>query len=282
MNKCRWIVENFTDSEDYRNLIQEVRNSGRSCFVIGKHNHFDFDPTGFNENDCVVVQGSIQMTKNIASRLPSGCFPVAYNNFDKYLCSAYYPHIKPLLFNDLHEFTTISNLRENKFHFYEKFGREAMIFVRPDSGEKTFQAQLIDLQDFDKFWSLGSSMSATDDDVVVVSTPKNINAEFRIVCSKYGGEIIAQSTYRYQKMSTLIPTVPPGALSLCEKVFRCGYFPDSVFCIDVFQDSDMNFWVGELTSFSSAGLYACDKAKIASRVSEIAELEWNEHNLVKN
>jgi hypothetical protein len=152
-----------------------------------------------------------------------------------------------------------------------------MIFVRPDSGEKTFQAQLIDLQDFDNFWSVGSRMSAEDDDVVVVSTPKNIQAEFRVVCSKYNdGEIIAHSTYQYQKLRTLIPSVPVGVLDKCKEVFKCGYFPDSVFCIDIFQDGDLNFWVGELTSFSSAGLYACDKKKIAHQVSQIAEMEWME------
>ena len=271
----KWVIENFTDSEDYRDLISAVREFGHYCFVIGRHNHFDFNPSGFNENDCVIVQGSIQMTKNIRGRLPHGCFPIAYNEWNNYLCSVYYPHFKQFLFNDFNEFTTLKNLKENKFYFYEKYGREALIFVRPDSGEKTFQAQLLDLQDFDKFWENGIQSSATDTDTVIISTPKKINGEFRLVCSKYnGGEIIAASTYQYQGKSTLIPSVPPQAIEKCKEILNVGWYPDSVFCVDIFQDADGNCWLGELTSFSSAGLYATNKKKVVEKVSEIAYKEW--------
>ncbi len=279
--KAKWVVENFTDSEDYRKLVQAIRDSGRYCFVIGRHNHFDFNPAGFEPNDCVIVQGSIQMTKNIRGRLPSGCYPVAYNSWDNYLCTSYYPKLTKFLFNDNHEITTLGNLKTNKFHFYEKFGKEALIFVRPDSGEKTFQAQLLDLQDFDKFWENSIASSALDTDLIIVSTPKKINGEWRFVCSKYnGGEIISCSTYQYQGKRTLIPSAPKGATEKCQEILKEGHFPDSVFCVDIFQDGDNNFWLGELTSFSSAGLYETDKTAIAQRVSEIAEQEWEMGRLI--
>jgi len=275
--KVKWVIENFTDSEDYRSLIQAVRDSGRYCFVIGRHNHFDFDPSGFEENDCVIVQGSIQMTKNIAERLPKGCFPIRYSSWEKYLCSSYYPHFQSFLFNDLHEITTLANLKANKFEYYRRFGRECLIFVRPDSGEKTFQAQLIDIQDFDKFWDNATSGGGnmTETDLVVVSTPKKINGEYRIVCSKYnGGEIITASTYQYQGKSTLIPSVPPKALEKCKEILAVGKHPDSLFCVDIAEDADGNCWLLELTSFSSAGLYLTDKVKLVNRVNEIVEEEY--------
>ena len=278
MIKCKWCIENFTDSDDYRDLIAAVKDSGRYCFVIGRHNHFDFDPSGFNENDCVIVQGSIQMTKNIGTRLPQGCFPVAYSTWQNYLCSTYYPKFSNLLFNDKHEFTTLKNLKENKFYFYEKFGKEALIFVRPDSGEKTFQAQLLDLQDFDRFWENGIQSSAMDEDIIIVSTPKKINGEWRFVCSKYnGGEIIAASTYQYQGKRTCIPSAPFGATEFVHNVLDVKWFPDSIFCVDVFQDGDGTYWLGELTSFSSAGLYATNKVNVVARVSEIVEMEYVEN-----
>lgn len=271
--RAKWIIENFTDSEDYRDLIKAVRDSGRDCFVIGRHNHFDFDPSGYKEGDCIIAQGSIQMTKNIASRLPHGCFPVAYNSWEKYLCSSFYPHYKDLLFNDIHEFTTVKNFKENKFHYYEKFGREALIFIRPDTGEKSFSGQLLDLQDFDRFWENAVQCNAKDDDAIIVSTPKTINGEWRFVVTKKK-EIVAQSTYQYQGKKTLIPSAPAGATELCKKILEVGHFPDSIFCVDICQDADGNFWLLELTSFSSAGLYAADKNSIVKAVSEIAEEEY--------
>jgi len=271
----KWIIENFTDSEDYNDLIREIKDYGRHCFVIGKHNHFDFDPSGFEKNDCVIVQGSIQMTKNIRGRLPEGCFPVAYNSWDKYLCSSYYGPLNEFLFNDLHEFTTVGKLKNDKFKFYEKYGKEALIFLRPDTGEKSFSGQLLDLQDFDRFWNNAIASSADDLDSVIVSTPKKINGEWRFVCSKYnGGEIISTTTYQYQGQRTLIPSAPIGATDKCKEILNKGYFPDSVFCIDICQCNDGNFWLLELTSFSSAGLYATNKKDVARRVSDIVEMEY--------
>jgi hypothetical protein len=276
--KSKWIVENFTDSQDYRDLVNAIKNSGRECFVIGKHNHFDFNPEGYQENDCVIVRGSIQMTKHIGTRLPKGCFPIAYSSWDKYLCSAYYPKLNKYLFNDKHEFTTVKNLRENKFDYYQKFGKDALIFIRPDSGEKTFTGQLLDLQDFDRFWDNSIASSAAPEDIVVVSTPKKINGEWRFVCSKYGiGEIIAASTYQYQGKRTYIPSAPFGATTMCEEVLDMKYFPDSIFCVDICQDGDGNYWLLELTSFSSAGLYETNKDAIVKRVSEIVEMEYKQH-----
>jgi len=275
MKKVKYIIENFTDSEDYNDLISAIKESGRYCFVIGRHNHFDFNPAGFEENDCVIVQGSIQMTKNIASRLPRGCFPIAYNNWNNYLCSKYYPYFQKHLFNDTNAFTTLKNLKEDKFYFYRTFGKEALIFIRPDSGEKTFQAQLIDMQDFDRFWENSIASSAIDNDIMIISTPKQITGEYRLVCSKYnGGEIIAASTYQYQGKRTYIPSVPPKATEKCKEILKVGYYPDSIFCIDIAEDADGNCWLLELTSFSSAGLYQTNKKDIVKRVNEIVEMEY--------
>jgi hypothetical protein len=273
--KAHWIIENFTDSEDYRDLIKAVKDLGKECFVIDKRNHFDFNPASFVVNECVIVQGSIQMVKNIESRLPKNCFPIKYCTFNNYLCSVYYPKLKDFLFNDKYVLLPLKELKENKFDYYQKFGKEALIFVRPDSGEKTFQAQLLDLQDFDRFWTNSIASSTLDDDLVLVSTPKDIIGEWRFICSKYNdGEIITQSTYRYQGKLCYIPAAPVKATELCKNILKVQYYPDSVFCIDICQAGDNKFYLLELTSFSSAGLYATDKKKIATRVSEITEFEY--------
>ena len=270
MNKLVYIVENFTDSADYRDLIQAVLDSGRKCYAIDRTNKFNFEPDKYKEHPLILFQGSIQMTKLARARLPLTCQPVCFSSWDKYLCTKYYPYFQDYLFNDKHRIVKLSELKEFKFDFYREFGKEAMIFCRPDSGEKTFQAQLLDLQDFDRFWnnSLGGG-ECKDSDLVVVSTPKSINSEFRFVVS--GDEIIAQSSYQYQGQKTFIPSAPTKATIFVKNLLTIDYKPDKVFCIDVVEDADGNFWLMELTSFSSAGLYACDKNKIVERVSEIIE-----------
>lgn len=157
-------------------------------------------------------------------------------------------------------------LKRNPAFYFNAFGRDGLLFVRPDSGEKVFKGTLLDVQEVDRFYE---RYDWARNEIIVVSSPKNISGEWRFVVSHHG-DIIALSSYRYQGQKNLSPTAPTGAITLCENVLRLGYFPDSVFCIDVAEDADGDFWVMELTSFSSAGLYACDKNAIVRRVSEIA------------
>lgn len=265
-----WLIENFTNAEDYLGLVNAVRDSGRECFVIGRNEHGDFDPEFIKNKDKVLAQGSIQMIKHFQEKSKSIGNLITYANFENFLCSKYYPYLNKYLFNDKHEFVYLKDLKKDKFKYYARFGKEALIFVRPDSGEKPFAAQLIDLQDFDRFWENGVSSAAKDDDLLLVSTPKTVRGEWRVVCDRWQN-IIAHSTYIYQGQKLWISTIPEKARKLAEEVLRIGYFPDDVFCVDICEDFDGNYWILELTSFSSAGLYATDKKKIVERVSEIAE-----------
>jgi hypothetical protein len=277
MSVTRWIIENFTDSEDYRSLIEEIKKCGRNCFVIGKHNHFDFDASQFQEKECIVVQGSIQMTRHIAAKLPPGCYPIAYNSWDNFLCSAYYPRLEKFLFNDKYSLVTFGELKKNTVGFFEQFGRQETVFIRPDSGEKSFAGQIVELGQFEQFCNNHVVNNAQDSDLIVVSTPKIIKGEWRFLCTKYqGGEIVASSGYRQLGRKAWLQDAPQKAVELCRELLDEKYFPDSVFCVDICQDADGDFWLLELTAFSSAGLYAMDKAKVAVRVSEIAEDEYKQ------
>lgn len=271
--KCRWIIENFTDSEDYNELIRCVKELEHDCYVIGRRNNFDFDPSGYQENDCVLFQGSIQMTRHCRKVLPQGCYPIAFCTEPNYLCTAYYPKFQSLLFNDRHKIMTVSELKMNMFAVYKEFGKEARIYIRPDRGDKPFTGQLLDIQDFERFWQNNVVCNAEDHDIVIVSTPKQINGEWRFVCCN-DPDIIAYSTYQYQGQKTLIPAAPQGAIDLVKEILKVGYYPDVIFVIDVCEDADGLFWLLEFNSFSSAGLYECKKNVIAKRASEIAIREW--------
>ncbi len=271
--KCRYIVENFTDSEDYNELIKAITDAGHECYVIGRRNNFDFKPDRYQENDFVMFQGSIQMTRHCRQVLPKGCRPIAFCTEENFLCSKYYPIVKEFLFNDKHRLVTVSELKANMFDFYKEFGKEALIYIRPDRGDKPFTGQLLDLQDFERFWKNNVVCTAGENDIVIVSTPKKINGEYRFVCSNES-EIIAYSTYQYQGQKTTVPFVPPKSIEMVKKILSVGYYPDPVFTMDIAEDSDGVFWLLEYNSFSSAGLYACKKEPIVKRVTEIAEEEY--------
>lgn len=266
--KTRWIVENFTHESSYTDLVKAIKKAGLDLKEIKK----DFayaDLNGYNENAPVMFLGSIEMTNIVLSKL-TGCHPVAYCNQKNYLCSKYMSHFGKRLFNDKYSMLSLRELARQKWFFYGLYGKEAMIFIRPDSGQKPFQARLIDLLEFDQFFE---SNIDSQHELVVVSTPKNVRGEWRFVVSRHK-EIIAMSTYRYQGQITKIPSAPQGAIDLVKELLEVGYYPDSVFCIDICEDNDGTYWLLELNSFSSAGLYECKKDLIVQRVSEIAEEEW--------
>lgn len=266
--KTKWIVENFTHESSYMDLVKAIKAEG--CELREIKGEFKYaDLQGYDENAPVLFLGSIGMTDMIQRHL-TRCHPVAFCDQRNYLCTKYMSHYGEFLFNDKYAIVSLSELRRHKFFFYGIFGKECMIFVRPDSGQKPFQAQLVDLQDFDNFYAQGRTV---EHELVVVSSPKNIRGEWRFVVTS-DKDIISQSTYRYQGQICKIPSAPTKATDLVKEMLKVGYYPDRVFVMDVCEDNDGNYWLLELNSFSSAGLYACDKPTIVKKVSEIAEKDW--------
>jgi hypothetical protein len=269
-----WIVENFVGENGYETLIEEVRKSGCECIVLDIRNHFELRPNLIDPDKCYVFQGSIQMFRKIKSEHPLAC-PLGWMTDDNYLCTNYYPIFQKHLFNDWHMFTSMAGLKSNKWNIYKVFGKETIVHLRPNGGDKTFSGQLIDLQDFDTCFS-ASRCSAKDTDIAVVTTPKNILWEGRYIVNE-NREIIAQSTYMYRGNRTYIPNCPEKATKLVHQILEIGYHPDPIYAVDVCEDNDNNFWLMEFNSFTSAGTYACNKQKIVEKVNEMALTKFNEN-----
>lgn len=265
--QVKFLVEDTGQSIEHQDFIKAIRRAERQVFILPRSRSSSFDVSFLGENDLVLCYGSIKTIKNLKTKVPKGCFPVAFYTEENYLCSKYYPVFKEFLFNDNHEFLTVKKLKDEKFEIYAKYGKEAVIFTRPDRGDKPFAGQLLDLQDFDKFWDNRLCCEAEDDDIVIVSTPKNIRGEWRFFCSD---KVVAFSTYMYQGQITKIPGAPKGAIKLAESLVSL-YRPDPMFCLDICEDNDGKFWLLEVNSFSSAGLYAADKSKIVNFIIEEVE-----------
>ena len=275
--QCHWVIENFTHESSYGDLIKELKRQGRPLKLIRKeYKHSDLDEYR-NDEQPVIFLGSIEMTELVKEQL-CDCAPVAFCTAENYLCTKYVPYFGKYLFNDCYAMLPLAELQRQKSFYYRIFGKECLIFIRPDSGRKPFPARLLDIRDFDSILPSEADSADRKHQMVMVSTPKTINGEWRFVVTKER-EIIAMSRYRFQGKISRIPSAPPGALKLVEELLTVGYYPDTVFCIDVCEDADGNYWLLEINSFSSAGLYECKKDLIVNRVSEIAENEWVTHRM---
>jgi len=271
MIQCNWIVENFSEGEDIFRLIKSIKDVNLPLSLINRRNGFEYKHIQM-ENIPVIFYGSINMAKLIKSYLKS-CYPVIWDS-DKFECINYWPHFQSLLFNDKYEIMSIKTLKENKWEVYSKYGKEALIFIRPSTGDKSFAGQLLDLNDFDKFFENSTKCNANDNDIVIVSTPKNIIGEWRFIATS-DKKIIGKSGYRFQGKAISLPGAPDGATKMVEKVLSVGYFPARVFALDIAEDIDGNYWLMEFNSFNSCGLYGINTDDLVRETTEIALDDFN-------
>lgn len=279
MSKTFWIIENFSKEKSYQELQEAVKNGDYPHYFING----DFKseelikslPPSSSKYFCgdypVLFCGSIETSKLVSHYLfDLGKQPVWYCCYQRFKCSSYYSYFGDLLFNDKYALISLSELKRNLYLFYGVFGKDSCIFIRPDSGEKTFQAQVLDIIDFDSFYAANQHLAH---ELVLVSTPKNIVGEWRVVCSKEG--VIDYSLYRYQGNISKIHAAPKEVLDFAAKIAKVDYKTDPIFCVDVCTADDGKPYLLELTSFSTAGLYDCDKNKIVKSVSEITEKNFS-------
>ena len=271
----KWLIEDFIGERElgngYVDLIEEIKRQGMPVHVMNITNHFELKPGTYTSEDCIAFQGSIQMFRKLKKE--TGLRPLGWMTDENYLCTRYFPYFQEFLFNDKYCVVPLVALKAHKFFFYGVFGKDTMIYIRPDGGDKKFKGQLLDLQDFDRMWNNYLSSEAKDTDLVIVSTPKNIIGEWRFICTNEK-EIVSCSTYLYQGNKTYIPSAPVGATKLCKKLLEVGYYPDPAFTVDICEDSDGDYWMIEMNSFTSAGTYVAPKPPIVKRISELI---WKDH-----
>ena len=218
MSSVYWIIENLVKEPSFLELSEEAKKQGFPVQDIkGDFAHADIS---HYKDQCVIFNGSIEMCKLVKNNLiANGNAPITYSTFENYLCSKYYGIFGKYLFNDRYVMLPLSELNRNFYHFYGVYGKEAMLFIRPDSGDKVFKAGLFDLKDFEDFYNQYKEFR---NELVIVSTPKNLRGEWRFVCTRHK-EILAVSSYRYQGLNTRVPSAPTKATKLCEEILSVGY-----------------------------------------------------------
>lgn len=275
-----WIIENIAREFSYEELIAAVKAQNYNLIEIrGDFEYKIFDDIIKNGDRPTIFNGSINMAKLVYNYLKQNnnlIHPITYSDFDKYLCSNYYGYFGDYLFNDKYIIVPFNDLYRQRFDIYGYLGKNTNLFIRPDSGEKTFQAQLVDLLDLEKFIKTNQYQN----ELIVISSPKNIKGEWRFVVSGEDKKIITYSTYQYQGKVTKSPGAPREAIDLCQELLNnINYYPDKVFCYDICQGMDDKYYLLELTSFSSAGLYACNKKLIVEEVTKIAIKDYEDNSV---
>lgn len=269
----KWLIEDFSTDNGTTALVDAVKELGYELKLCDVTNPFERYDEYFPKDACVVTQTSIQSAFKIMKECPNW-FPSAWYKAEFFACKYYYPFFGEYLFNDKYMMLPLGEIPRRLDDIYNWLGKHDRVFIRPSSGNKTFTGQLFERKHFDKDWSACISYGGQPTDLVVVSTPKIIMGEYRYVIGDR--KIIASSQYSWDKKSD-VKEAPKHLDAYVDMVLSdVDYNPDPVWIMDICLDTDLQPHVLEVGSFSSSGLYACDKKAIVEKVSEIAAREYDE------
>lgn len=276
MSDLTWFIENISDSEQTEGLIGAVKKQNFS--VVVNRNCFSWSGNDFYteiSNDSNVISSTSIMTARQISHL--AWYPGTFCNFSHYSCSQFYPLFHGKLLNESYIMLPYGSLKTSKDRIYKEFwGTHGLffgVFMRPDSGFKTFDGQMVRYDDFDKFVENMYYGQMTPEKMIVIAMGKGIQREWRLFASKDG--IITGSQYKKDEELNVDKDVPKEVVDFGEELLKVGYWPDRVISIDIAENNG-KLKLLEIGAFSTSGIYDSDVDKLVEVVSKEAISEFED------
>jgi hypothetical protein len=266
--KVNWLVDDYI--LDSRHTVGDLKKSildaGHDLYTtkyMPLSEYQDYGPKDW-VNEPTVMYGTIGYIQRCKVPFIPGAYGINQNTD----CNFYYPELPKLwMLNNGFVMVPFGIFQNNPWCYFDMFGEDAL-FMRPNSGRKTFAGTVVTKENVVS--ELSSSMqitSVTKETIILLSPAKVIEGEFRFVIGNR--EVIDGSEYRWDNKLDVRRDYPKECWELADKMARWGWQPDICYTVDVAL-TPVGPKIIELNGFSCAGLYACDKDIIVNRISEIA------------
>jgi len=251
------IVQEFIRNEKWPESVEKLSTGSFYNLITSKK---------IEQEKKVLCFGSINLALlNRANK----CCPGFICNFEKLRCVNYYPKYQKYLINQNYAFTSIKNLYEHKEQYLNIFGSNDCVFVRPDTGYKTFTGQVIAREKF----VIESIEDLSDCGLIVVSEPVNFQSEYRLFV--FDKKVITGSRYMLdEQIDCEIMTESKNAdifhfaNSVIENV---DYEPDIGYAMDIGVTYRGRIGLIELNGFSCSGFYDSDVGLVINKVGDFYE-----------
>jgi hypothetical protein len=276
-----WLFETDLFDTNVRHIVHEVEKQGMTAKTIqyvplqSGQTYKDI----FGPGACVVFYGSLGFADQI--RRETAWIPGTYGNQDSFRCTHYYPALGHFLLAEEYAMVPYGDLVRQGSSLYEKFGSNDAIFMRPDSGGKSFTGQVIYKETFEKDVQHLGFYDLKPEELVVVSPPRNIKAEWRFAV--VDGKVITGSQYQRDGKKDVTRLCAVGetvAWAVAQQV-AIRYQPARVWTVDICQTVSGHFRLLEIGCLGCAGWYACNIEDIVREVSRVAREEWTNQWEVK-
>jgi len=265
----KWIIDKYIFDECVpRDIFEKM---GVEYYELEYVPFLDkYDPPYDASSECVITYGTINAVRHLKQYF--GTF-LREENLKYHVYSSNYAPSNLFLNND-HFFVTFKFLQENKNEVYSRMGLDS-IFIRPDSGSKSFTGKVIPKRDFDlEIDCMKQLYNTSNEELILVSTPKEILEESRfIIC---GDEAIANSRYQIDGVHKIDSNSSTKSIDFVDEILEQQFWsPEELFTLDIAL-TPTGPKIIELNSFSCAGWYDCDEETVIDKVSRFVYDMWKE------
>jgi len=281
-----WLIEKTPFEEDIEPLLTEIENQGHNLKLI-KYKPFESGNYRnlYNEKDCVIFYGSINLARQLQRETPWVPGPVV--NFRNYNCSTYYAHWGKYLLNNDYVMMPYAELCRRRHQVCEMLGHatpeKSHLFIRPDDGCKTFGGHCVDEKDFKRLDGPVGPMTRPDT-LIVAASPKSLYYEWRmIICD---GKAISGSQYKLADKLVISSKIPNSVWDKANEIASSDWQPDRLYTLDLcnwgptashdLKTGCNDIYLLESNSFACAGLYDSNPEPIVREASRVALEEWQD------
>lgn len=276
---AKWLICNLGKDDHIQQLFYGVKESGREAEVVSLKEFAEMVETLDEQRACIVTAGSIWMNGEIRKMRPN--WVGNWHDESLYDCTRYYSCWGPYITQQNYLMLPFAEMCRRKDWLYSTIGEGDKVFFRPNSGGKEFTGAAIDKGCFDSWAKHVSGVEFSHevlrkDLLCVAAKPLKINKEFRLLIKN--GKVVTGSTYRMAMHSWMEPLEDAGEkddiIKFSEDLLAKNLMKlPPVHVLDIAVEMD-RISVLEVGCFCCAGLYKCDRRKIALAVSEAAEEEY--------
>ena len=254
--KITWLIDNYIDQRMYETgmptLSDAVKHYGFNLVNYDNdvsQQHLSHSILHELDTEIVIGYGSINFCKKVEK---TDLFPGVYFKSDILNYHKYVHNYTNYMLNNDYYLLPFGDLSKRKIN--------SSIFIRPDSGLKTFTGKTLTPDNFyDEISSLRQINRVDDSTLCVVSSVKNIDAEFRYFI--IDGKVITGSEYRWDNILDVRIDTLPVCDELADIVASMQYQPNLMYVCDIAYTEGCAKII-ELNSFSCSGTYACNTLDI--------------------
>tara|TARA_Y100000310_G_C20695203_1_gene825186 strand:- start:2568 stop:3449 length:882 start_codon:yes stop_codon:yes gene_type:complete len=274
MTKVKWVIEDYEHDSSLQPLMDEIEAQGMEYkvpkYVPWRGGTYDVYP---NE-DCVVFYGTLNLGYQLQKE--KGWVPGVYCNRQNFCCVTYYSYWAQYLLNHDYIILPLLEIKRRENFVFDMFGIDNCVFIRPDSGAKTFTGGILKREEIDREFESFQTYSGMPLDQIftIISTPKVVKKEWRLVV--VDKSVLTCCQYHTDGKLDVVAEEDKNAIFLAERMARGEWQPDRAYTLDICL-SNGEYYLLEANSFSCSGLYESNPVPIVREVSRVALEEWEEY-----